>query len=236
MRPEPIKFLTGTLSPRAYPSGVGLPGTGEKFTTDGVVEIWPGNTFVCHVERPSPAYAALMELQEAVKQSEFAAFFTFLPPPSFHMTVFQGMSPGNQGTPEWPRDVPVTASRDDVTETIAARTRGLELPEVRIRAKDLFCARSLTVTGIDEAAERTLRQARSDLRDATGISPRDFDSYVFHITLSYLIHWLSVSAATELAAFSDELFGEFEEALQDISLEPCAFCNFDSMHHFEPVL
>ena len=233
MRPDPIKFLTGQLSERPYPSGIGLPGTGAKFTTSGEVEIWPGNTFVCHVTRPSDAYMALVEMQERLKQSAFATFFTYLPAPSFHMTVFQGMSPGNQVTPAWPEDVSEKADRDTVTAEMLTRTAEVRLPGFRAKATDLFCGKSLTVTGADMEAEAELRRARETLRAATRMRPRDFDVYVFHITLGYLIQWLSPRAAEELTAFSTETFEDLADRLQNIPLDPCAFCNFDSMHHFE---
>lgn len=232
-RPDPIAFLTGQLRQSPYPSGIGLPGTGAKFTTDGTVEIWPGNTFVCHVTRPSKSYAALVEMQERVKMSRFGPLFTWLPAPSFHMTLFQGMSPGKQGSADWPEGVRADAPRDAVTAEILRRTEGVDLPRFDIRATDLFCGKSLTVVGRDAAAEAALRVARVRLREATGIRPPDFDSYVFHITLGYLIQWVSPGTAAELVAFSAETYGMFAGALQDITLDPCGVCNFDSMHHFE---
>ena len=235
MRPDPIEFLTGRLSDRAYPAGIGLPGTGEKFTTDGTLETWRGNTFVSHVSRDSDAYQAIVELQERIKCSRFGPLITWLPAPSFHMTVFQGMSPGKQGTPDWPEGLAETTPRDAVTAEFLARTRDIALPALDIKADDLFCGWSLTVSGSDAQAETILRNARITLRDATGMRPADFDSYVFHITLGYLIAWLSMPTARDLAAFSDETFAEFAPRLARIPLDPCALCNFETMHHFEPI-
>lgn len=235
MRPDPIAALTGALSNRPYPSGIGLPGTGAKFTTSGAVEIWKGNTFVCHVTRPSDAYAALVELQEGMRCGPFGPLFTWLPAPSFHMTLFQGMSPGKQGSPDWPQGLSGDASRDAITAELLQRTRGIVLPDFAIRATDLFCGNSLTVTGRDAAAEQRLRDARVTLRDATRMVPGDFDTYVFHITLGYRVAWLSDPTARALVEFSNALYADFAPRLQDIPLERCAFCTFDSMHHFEPV-
>ena len=235
-RPDPLAFLTGALSDKPYPGGVGLPGTGAKFTTDGAVQIWPGNTFLCHVIRPSPAFTAMMELQERLKRSPFANFFVHLPAPSFHMTVFQGMSPGDQGTPNWPADVPEDAARDTVTEVLRARVDKVCLPPLSIKATGLFCGNSLTIAGRDAAEEAKMRGARETLRTATGMSPEGFENYGFHITLGYLLHWLSPATAAELVAYSDETFALYEDALQDIPLAPCAFCNFDTMHHFEELM
>lgn len=234
-RPDPLAFLTGQLSDRPYPGGIGLPGSGAKFTTDGAVQVWPGNTFLCHVARPSPAYTAMMEVQERLKQSPFAGFFVHLPPPSFHMTVFEGISPGQAGSPVWPADIAPDASRAMVTETLTHRVAGLSLPDFAIRATGLFCGNSLTVTGQTARDKAVLRGARSSLRDATGITPDGFETYGFHITLGYLLHWLSPATAAALIAYSDATFARYAEALQDIPLTACALCDFDTMHHFEPV-
>lgn len=235
MRPDAFKSLTGQLSSKPYPSGIGLPGTGSKFTTSGEVELWKGNTFVSHVSQPSDAYHALVEMQEAMKRSEFSSLVTWLPAPSFHMTVFQGMSPGKAGSEDWPEGMPVDASRDEITAELLARTGDITLPTFKIRATELFCGNSLTVVGADDHHETVLRDARTRLRDATGMYPTDFETYVFHITLGYHIAWLSQGCAEDLLEHSASVFSRFEDRLQDIPLDPCALCSFDSMHHFEPV-
>ena len=248
-RPDAFKLLTGQLSTRDYPSGISPPGQGGKFDTGGNVQHWQGNTFVCHVVRSSPCYAAIVELQETVKRSEFAQLMTFMPAPSFHMTIFQGVSPGSQGSGNWPAGSPddihrdywpaglsEDTHRDDATAEMLRRVHDVELASrFDIRATDLFCANSLTVVGRNNEAEKKLRQARESLRAATRISSPEFDSFVFHITLGYLIQWLSENTAKEIIEFSDSVYAMFKSQLQNIALEPCAFCNFDNMHAFLPV-
>ena len=228
-RPDPIAHLTGSRSPNAYPPGIGLPGQVAKFDTGGAVQIWPGSTFVCHVTKESESYAGLVALQERIKRSEFARFFTFLPPPSFHMTVFQGYSPGVERTENWPTDL-----RADSTHEIAHRATGVTLPTPRVRTRDLFCLHSLTLDGATPEDEAHLRDTRDALHAATGIRRPNFDGYVFHVTLAYLVQWLSPKTAQEVVAFSDEIGNEFCRAYPEIDLDQCAFCAFESMHHFEP--
>ncbi|WP_420337174.1 DUF1868 domain-containing protein [Roseibium sp.] len=235
-RPDPIAHLTGNLSKKPYPSGVSLPGQGGKFDTCGGVQIWRGNTFVRHVTKGSDSFAALVELQEAVKRSEFARFYTFLPAPSFHMTVFQGYSPRSDIGKTLPADLASNLGADCASTDISKRVAGLSLPHARARPSGLFCLHSVTMEGASPEDERALRQARQRLRDATGLNPPDFDSYVFHITMAYLTQWLSPTTAAEVVAFSAELGQAFCATNPDIALDPCAFCTFESMHHFEPLL
>ncbi|MEM9060985.1 MAG: DUF1868 domain-containing protein [Pseudomonadota bacterium] len=235
-RPDPIDFLTGKLSDRAHPRGVGPPGSGEKFHPDGAVQLWPGNTFICHIDRESDAYAAMLEIQECLMRSEFAKFYAFLPPPSFHMTVFQGISPETRPGTLWPEGAAPDLSRDAITALMRERTVGLALPsEFRVSVRELFAGYSLTVKGADDSCEAALRATRAALRDANGLRPPDFEIYRFHITLAYPLRWLSPAVAAAVVALSTELFEANRARLQNITLGPVELCNFESMHHFEPV-
>lgn len=235
-RPDEIAHLTGRLAGSVRPPSISLPAGGGKFTTDGCVQIWPGNTFICHIDRTSDAYRHILELQEEVKQSRFSQFFTFLPPSSFHMTVFEGISPVSVPGNGWPDGVPTGASRDAVSRVLLERVEPLVLPRsYRIKIDGFFAGHSLTVSGADEAEEQALRQTRRTLSEATGIAFEAFDDYVFHITLAYLVEWLSEKTARELAAFGAEAGRRFRERVATIELGAVEFCDFDSMHHFEPI-
>ncbi len=233
-RPDDKALLTGRLSGLPYPPGVSLLGGGGKFSTDGAVQHWPGNTFVCHVDRSSSAFEAIRALQEEVKKSPFNPFFTFLPPPSFHMTVYQGLSPGMTADTGWPRGIPTGQSRDEVSAALLQRLDGVSLPtSYKIKVDRLLAGYSLRVSGADDHEEHKLRQARVALRDATRITFADFDDYGFHITLGYLIDWLSGNTAQELIDFSAEISRQVLDGIGAIDLGPVEFCSFDTMHHFE---
>lgn len=235
-RPDEVSYLTGRLSGTPRPSGIALLDKGGKFTPDGAVQHWPGNTFICHIDQSSAAFEAMRELQEGLKKSEFSRFFTFLPPPSLHMTVYQGISPDATVGNGWPENLPEHLPRDEATARMLDRLADLSLPNsFRIRVDGLFSGYSLTVSGADDGEEAKLRAARATLRDATGINFTDFDDYVFHITLAYLIDWMSEATTLELLSFSAEIGGRFQNAIGEIDLGPVEFCNFDTMHHFELV-
>lgn len=235
-RPDPIAHLTGRLHSRAFPPGISLPGAGGKFASDGSVQSWPGNTFLCHVRPDSTAHDALRALQEEVKMSRFARFFTFLPPASFHMTVFQGCSPDTLDAPLLPAGATPGQPRDALSARMLAAVDGVAFdPAPRARMVDLFCCNSLTVTGAAPEGEAPLRAMRDALRDAAGITPPDFDAYVFHISLAYLIDWLTEPTARAVVDFSADLTARYAPALQEIPLGPVEFCNFETMHHFQPL-
>ena len=232
-RPDPIKFLTGRLSDRPVPNSVLPIGPGAKFAPDGRVLPWPGNTFICHIDPDSPQHRALCQMQTALMASNFAGYFTYLPASSFHMTVFQGISNGT----DWPAGIPPEATLDEATDQLIQRLDGITLPRsVTVRAQGLYGGFGLTLSGASPADEAKLRDTRTRLRDATGIQPDDFDSYIFHITLSYLLRWLDEAQAAEVVALSEALFTEFGAPLGQIKLGAPEFCRFENMHHFAPIL
>lgn len=236
-RPDPIAYLTGRLNaPAPRPPGISLPGEGGKFASDGSVQHWPGNTFVCHVVPDSAAHDLIRAIQEEVKMSRFARFFTFLPPSSFHMTVFQGVSPETGSPDALPRGAVPGMRRDALSGMMLDAIRDLAFdPAPKARLVELFCGYSLTVTGAEPGGEAPFRAMRETLRDATGIMPPDFDSYVFHITLAYLVDWLTEPVARDLVAFSAGMTDRYAPRLAEIPLGPVAFCTFETMHHFEPL-
>lgn len=234
VRAESIAFLTGQLSSEPWPNGISLPGGGGKFSTDGSVQSWPGNTFICHVDPQSDVHNELRSLQEQFKMSRFAQFFTFLPPSSFHMTVFEGVSPGVKDTERLPLGATDSMSRDALTNIMLKAVEDVRFATTQtVEMDSLFCGLGLRVIRVGEQGETPLRINRNTLRTATGINPPDFDTYTFHITFAYLVQWLTEPTAIALVDLSEELAGRYKEKLSAIPLGPVEFCNFDTMHHFD---
>lgn len=235
-RPDPIAYLTGQLSGARRPEAVTETSGGGKFTPVGAALPFPGNTVICHVLRHTRAWAALGEMQSELRDGPHAHHFTFLPPESFHMTIFGCVSgPRGEGRP-WPRDLPETAALDTVTETLLSRLRRVEIDcPIRARPVGLFGGYSVTMQGLDDRHETALRRIRRRMRDATDIHEPNFEGYVFHITLAYLVSWLEATEAREVVALSDRLFSRFATDIDEVPLGPVEFCKFETMHSFELV-
>lgn len=233
-RPDPIAYLTGRLSKSARPEAITAPGENGKFTSDGQVLPFPGNTILCHIDPASEAFSALCDMQAALKAGPHARHFVFLPAASFHMTVFQGVSGAVPRLHEWPKAIPLDMPLDEISRTLIGRLERVSVPDrFIIRTLDLFGGYSLTVEGATQAQEVKLMQTRAALRDATGITPPDFERYTFHITLAYLLDWLDESAARDVVAFSEQLHAAFAGRVPEIVLGAPEFCQFENMFHFE---
>ena len=235
-RPDPVAFLTGRLSNAPRPEAIKPAGSGGKFALDGTVERFPGNTVICHIDRRSEAFRELVALQSALREGPHARHFTFMPPDSFHMTVFGGVTEPLRGTERWPRGIPHDAATQDVTDEFARRLAGTGAPSGHaIKVDDVFAGYSVTVSGATAGQEASLRDLRDRLRDATGLHDPEHDAYVFHITLAYLVEWVEETAAREIVESSDRLGREFRSRLPTIELGPPEFCSFQSMYRFDPL-
>jgi hypothetical protein len=235
-RPDPIAFLTGRLSNESRPEAIKPAGNGGKFTLEGKAEHYPGNTVICHIDRQSAAFRELVYLQETLKAGSHARHYTFMPPDSFHMTVFGGITDPLRETERWPRGISHDATTRQVTEEFAKRLADVGAPRSHtIRVDNLFAGYSVTVSGATDEQEASLRGLRDALRDATGLHDPDHDAYVFHITLAYLVDWVDEDTAREIVEMSERLSETLRATTPTIELGVPEFCSFETMHRFDPL-
>lgn len=221
-----LDYLTGRLTGGARPTAVG-----RKFTPDGMILPTPGNTFLCHIDRTSPAHATLTRAQAHLMAGPHAAAFAFLPAASFHMTVFQGVIETERHADRWPADMPVDARIDDVTADFRNRIADLALPPAcEIRVRGIFAGFSVAVEGAGPDQETALRDTRDALSDRLGLRAQDHAAYAFHITLGYLLRWLTPPEAQAVVARTREAAANLPETLR---LGPVEFCTFEDMTRFD---
>ena len=220
-------WLTGAVTAGPAPASVG-----QKFTATGAVMPYAGNTFICHIP-PGPAHEALTATAAHLRAAAPAGAYVFLPPASYHMTVFEGVTDRDRTGGRWPDDLDPALPVEAVTESFLPRLSGLDLPRAtRIRPTGIFAGTTVQVTGASEADETTLRTARQTLRTATGIRRPDFADYRFHITLAYLLRWLTPAEAAAMADLSAILARDLAALHPRIALDGIEFCRFADMHAF----
>ena len=152
------------------------------------------------------------------------------------MTVFEGVTDAARQPPAWPVGVPSDLPVSTVTQSFLSATSDLCLPhDVTIKIDGIFAGFSAKVSGATDADEALLRGARATLREATGIQRPDFDSYGFHITLGYLLRWLTPEEADHVLDLSDEVAEALIDTLPTLTLKEISFCTFDDMHAFNPI-
>lgn len=222
-------YLTGALTGGDRPDAVG-----RKFAPDGQPLTCRGNTTICHVDQTSDAFAALVAAQDRLRAGPLADGFTFLPPESFHMTIFEGVIEYVRSPDRWPGHLPLDATVDSVTEDFAPRLRKIGLAQqLSARPTHIFGGFSVRMTGSDAEEEAVLRKTRDQLQTATNLVRPDHGAYGFHITLGYNLRWFTPDEAEAIIALSDEVGADLSARVPHITLGPVEFCTFDTMHHFE---
>lgn len=228
-----IDHLTGRGADGPAPGAVGL-----KFAADGAALRCPGNTFICPIPAGTPTHDALVRAQDRLRTGPQAGAFRFLPPASFHMTVFEGVIDYRREGHAWPEGIDRAMPVDAVTALFSDRLAGADLSGtagLSVRPTAIFGGFSVRLSGAGEADEAALRALRARLRDLTGIRRDDFASYGFHITLAYPLRWLSGAEAAAVVALSAAAFDDLHRAAPSFVLPAPQFCRFDDMLAFPPL-
>ena len=232
-----LSALTGKSSGLQHPPGISVEGGGGKFTPEGAVLYFPGNTFICHIAPESAFYRSLCLVQDELKKQTQAEHLVFLPKSSFHMTVFCGVCGVPLGVDGWPDDMEPETSLDTINHEWSDRfTARKDLGGFKVVASHMRLPFSVAMRAATEADNTALWQSRSALQSLTSLHRPDFDSYQFHITLAYLTKWMNVSAAQQLVDASDRLFDDYLADTSPAELGVVEFCRFDSMCEFENIL
>ena len=214
---------------------------GRKFNADGSVRRFAGNTVICTVPENSPLMDALIDLQAELAAARFAPAFAFLPASSFHMTLFEGVNDPERSPERWPRDVPLDTPLEEVTRIFVDRLSDVRLANrFMLEADGLVCSPRggsvVTLSAVDADQERTLRSSRDLLSERLRHAKPNHAGYRFHITLSYQTRWLDIDGAEALADAQRNLLAEFRSRIPRVEIGDPAFCVFDDMTRFDPVL
>jgi hypothetical protein len=215
------------------------PALGAKFHADGSPAPFAGNTVICHLDPGSDAFRHMVAIQDAFRNASFAAKLAFLPPPSFHMTVFEGVCDTVRNKPgHWPDDLPNDAPCAEVTRRFSDKLAAMPAPAgFRTRPVGLRtfwpngCAVQLAPLDGDE--NRKIRDYRDALSETLRLRHADHDGYPFHSTLFYLIDWLSPAEQADFTELSRHGSDRLSSAGFLFELGAPEFCAFDDLGHFE---
>lgn len=209
---------------------------GVRLGPDGRFRPIAGNTIVRHVTRPSRSMEILKGVQEALKAAPYGDHFTYLPPDSFHMTVFEGVIDDRRQQHHWPDGVSYSAPIEETTALYRGRLETFEAPAPFAMTVKSVTPFGLTLQGATPQDEALARAWRDALVAPMGYRSPSHDTYQFHITLAYCLKWLPNQAASAYAALLNDLLAHVREQLPVIELDPPAFCEFADLTHFEELL
>lgn len=168
----------------------GFARSGNKFTRDGCLVHFPGNTIVCPVPRQSPWFNALVRAQQVLRDSPLlSSFFGFLPPSSLHMTVCE-LNSSVYSRSKFSKHI----SKDDWDDCyVGTKQRLKPLLEdqthefhMTVAENALHHLTSVRLVHHDTETDERLLNFRKTACELAGF---EYDAnYAFHITLAYPLY------------------------------------------------
>jgi len=222
-----------------YPSGVPT-----KFDPDGNVQHFPGNTIISHLSPSEPGsselYESLLVLHDKLKSSHLSHLYTLLPPSSWHMTVLEGVCDKVRNPGRWPDDLSVDTSLEDCTSLYKERLSSFDLqcdPPYRltiIKFKPLNTAAiGVHIEPSTPEENVRLRRLRDRLSKLLHIRAKNHKTYVFHLSVAYMLRFLTEEQDKELTKL---LVDHFEGMPKSVCVGPPEFCTFENMCAFKRLL
>lgn len=212
---------------------------GHKFEPDGSVIPFPGNTIICHIPPTSELFRTLMSLYDALKSQDFASLYVMLPPASWHMTVFEGVSDQIRKLGSWPGDLPLDAPLDSCTALVRKKLADFDLgisgsePPFRMSIdgwEPLEDGIALKVVPATEAEEKRLRQLRGRLSEVLQMNHPGHGTYSFHVSISYMLRHLDEQQHQKIWGFLEGFRSQLPEVFE---LGAPEFCVFNDMFAFD---
>jgi hypothetical protein len=210
-------------------------GPGRKFSADGRAQHFPGNTILCHLNQPGRQLDALREVVATLREQTGDENITWLPPSSYHMTIFDG---SNVLRRDWPTDLNPEASLQECNDFTADRLRKFDLgfdPPIRMVADENSPAPAMTgipLRPVDGAENERLRNLRDRLAVALGIRRANHENYAFHTTFGYYIKRFSPEAGLSYRRNYIQAIQELRRLQPVIELGAPEYCLFDNMASF----
>lgn len=209
---------------------------GQKFDPEGKILPFPGSTIICHLPLESPIYRVLLDLHDEMKTQAFSSLYVLLPPLSWHMTVFEGVSDQIRKPGVWPAGLPLDAPLSQCTALFQEKLREFDV-ESGHRFKmaidgfePLEDGIALKVIAAGPTEENKIRQLRDRLSEHLQVRHPDHGIYSFHVSMSYMLRFLSEQDNQMITNF---LQGWRAKLPDTFELGAAEFCIFDDMFAFD---
>ncbi len=221
-----------------FVSGAGQPSRhlGTRFDDAGRFLAEFGNTVVAQVVPGSETQTALVDLRAALQALPWGGHFAYTDVPSYHMTVFEGVVDTRRLASHWPSGLDPAQPIAAATDAMQARLAGFTAPPAFAMRVAQVTPFGLSLTGVTAQDTAHVRAWRDALSVALGLRTPAHDSYAFHTTLAYAVHWPPAPAVAPYRAALQDLTTAFVARVPVLHLARPAFCTFADMNAFPPRL
>ena len=225
------KFLAGKLE------GYTLKGAENKFDNKGTPLPFPGCTIICNIPLNSHLSDQIIIFQKKMKNFNPEQTYFYLPPSSFHMTLFDCCNLNTKNTNYWPSNIDPNMDYKDVAVELNKRIQNYIFPEkLNLKLKMFFGGYSIILEPFSEKDEKILRNCRNELSSLLKIKFENHQRYTFHITLAYILRELKENEIKKLLEFNKNLFQEFDKEFPKIILNKPEMSTFENMLEFKSVI
>ena len=225
------KFLAGDLE------GYNLKGADNKFDDKGKALLWPGCTIICQIPLHSDLSNEITNFQKKLKYFNPKETYSYLPPSSFHMTLFDCCNVNTKNTEYWPEGINKNFDYQVVAAELNKRIENYIFPEeLNLKLKMFYGGFSIVLEPFSNKDEKILRNCRDELSSLLKIKFENHQRYTFHITLAYILRELKEDEIKKLLEFNKNLFQEFDKEFPKIILNKPEMSTFESMLEFKSVI
>ncbi len=224
------KFLAGELE------GYTLKGAENKFDNKGNALPFPGCTIICNIPLNTDLSDQIISLQKKIKNFNPEKTYFYLPPSSFHMTIFDCCNFNTKNTDFWPSDIDPDMDYKDIAIELNKRIQNFIFPEeLNLKLKMFFGGYSIVLEPFSEKDEKILRNCRDELSSLLKIKFENHQRYTFHITLAYILRELNKNEIKSLIEFNKQLSFDFSKKFPKITLTKPEMCTFEDMLEFKNI-
>jgi len=209
---------------------------GTKFHADGSARPFPGSSIVCAIDPGAPQFELLHGIQQEAKRESFGESLAFLPPSSFHMTVFDLVCDQVRRPEHWSSRIALDTPLNEVDAELSRLLEPLSFPKDISMKASVVGRLDIGLHVLLEPAEQELAKELESFRDAvsraTGIRPPAHETYPFHVTLAYRLRYLSAEQERDLHRFTQRMDASLVETFGILELEPARLVFFEDMFAF----
>ena len=224
------KFLAGKLE------GYTLKGGENKFDDKGNPLPYPGCTIICNIPLNTNLSDQIISFQKKMENFNPKKTYFYLPPSSFHMTLFDCCNLNTKNTKYWPSDIDSDMDYKDIAIELNKRIQNYIFPEeFNLKLKMFFGSCSIVLEPFSEKDEKILRNCRDELSSHLKIKFENHQRYTFHITLAYILRELNKNEIKSLIEFNKQLSFDFSKKFPKITLTKPEMCIFEDMLEFKSI-
>tara|TARA_Y100000590_G_C15497138_1_gene930110 strand:+ start:132 stop:851 length:720 start_codon:yes stop_codon:yes gene_type:complete len=224
------KFLAGKLE------GYSLKGAENKFDNKGKPLPFSGCTIICNIPINTDLSKEITNFQKKIENFNPKQAYFYLPPSSFHMTLFDCCNVNTENTKYWPENIDQNLNYNQIAIELNKRIENFVFPsELNMKLKKFYGGYSIVLEPFSEKDEKILRDCRDELSKLLKIKFENHQRYTFHITLAYILRELRKDEINKLLEFNKKLFLKFKKKFPKIILKKSEMSTFKNMLEFKGI-